>query len=394
MKMKRYAAVLVIVVIANSLGIQTIFAQGGNDVVKLDDATPGIDVVITPVPGTTGAVALELIQASVLVVDSGGNTVFQMADPRVHKLELRLGPASTMYTLTVERLPGAAEAYVRVVSEEDLASMSPAGQTVLVSNTAQPLGFQQSVDLPLSSATPSQVANFSIPADQKGTMKVSFPGAPVTAQIVDGDGRAVATLNGSGIDGLSMVLEGGQYELTLLNTNLAQQTLANLEIMPAQPSDLDNLTPVLASQPVSGETVAVSAASCSMTIDLASVNLRSGPGTGYSVLNYGFRKDQYPVGGTNNDGSWLVIGTPDGASAWVARSVGSLGGECQNLTVYDIPYRSAPAPQIVVQQQPSVVVVAAPSSSDTASSGGGGGSSHYEDDDHESDDHEDEEDDD
>jgi SH3-like domain-containing protein len=149
---------------------------------------------------------------------------------------------------------------------------------------------------------------------------------------------------------------------------------------------MDTLIPAVDAQPATGETVAVNSASCAITIDLASVNLRSGPGTGYSVLNYGFRNDQYPVGGTNSDGSWVVIGTPDGASAWMSGSVGSLSGECQNLTVYDIPYRNAPAPQVVVQQsQPSVVVVSAPSTSGTTTTGGGSPS--YEDD-HE-DDHED-----
>jgi SH3-like domain-containing protein len=373
-------------VLANALGIHSSFAQGVSDVVKLDDATPGIDVVITPVPGTTGAVVLELVQASVWVVDSAGNTVFQMSDARVHKLELRFGPDASMYTLTVERLSGAAEAYVRVTSASDLGVTALTGQTVLVSNPVSPLGFQQSMDLPLSNSAPSQVADFTIPADQKGTMKVSFPGAPVTAQVVDSEGRAVATLTGSAIDGLSMVLDGGQYQLTLLNTNLAQQTVANMEIMPAQSSDMDTLIPAVDAQPATGETVAVNSASCAITIDLASVNLRSGPGTGYSVLNYGFRNDQYPVGGTNSDGSWVVIGTPDGASAWMSGSVGSLSGECQNLTVYDIPYRNAPAPQVVVQQaQPSVVVVSAPSTSGTTTTGGGSPS--YEDD-HE-DDHED-----
>ncbi len=389
MKMKRFAAVLIITVFANALGIHSIFAQGVSDVVKLDDATPGIDVVITPVPGTTGAVVLELVQASVWVVDSAGNTVFQMADARVHKLELRFGPDASMYTLTVERLSGAAEAYVRVTSASDLGVTAVTGQTVLVSNPVSPLSFQQTMDLPLSDSTPSQVANFAIPTDQKGAMKVSFPGAPVTAQIVDSEGRAVATLTGSAIDGMSMVLDGGQYQLTLLNTNLAQQTVANLEIMPAQPSDMDTLVPAADAQPVTGETVAASSSSCAMTIDLASVNLRSGPGTGYSVLNYGFRNDQYPVGGTNSDGSWLVIGTADGASAWVSGSVGTLNGDCQNLTVYDIPYRNAPAPQVVVQQsQPSVVVVAAPAAGGTAPASGGGGTSHEDDheDEHEEDD--------
>ncbi len=78
-----------------------------------------------------------------------------------------------------------------------------------------------------------------------------------------------------------------------------------------------------------------------------SINLRSGPGTGYSITGYGFRGDQLQVGGTNTDGSWLLVGTQD-SSAWMSGSTGTLNGSCSNLAVYDIPYRDAPAPQVSI----------------------------------------------
>ncbi len=343
--MKRYAVVVVMMAIVASslLTAQTLFAQNPIDAIALNDGTPGVDVVITPTPDTTGVVSLELAQASVTVVDSLGNTVFQMADARVHKLELRLAPGTGSYTLSAERLPGVAEAYVRITSQADLTEV---GQTVLVDNAQQPLGIQQSLDLPLTGAAPSQVAAFNIPADQQGTLKASFPGAPVTAQVVDDSGKVLATLLGGGFDGVSMVLDSGSYHLTLLNTNPAQQTVANMEIAQALPSVLDSEIPALVAQ-----------SACVMTVDTASVNLRSGPGTGYSVMNYGFRNEQFQVGGQSPDGSWLVVATSDGGSAWVSRSMGELSNACDNLAVYDIPYRDAPEPQIiVVQQQPSTIV--------------------------------------
>jgi uncharacterized protein YraI len=254
---------------------------------------------------------------------------------------------------------------------------------LLVSDGVEPLGVQQSVDMPLTAAAPSFVSNFSIPAGQSGTMKVSFPGAPVAAQVVDQAGTVVATLSGSGFDGLSLVIDGGNYQLTLLNTDPTRETLANMEIMPALPTSLEGLLPAMASQPASA---------CAVTVNTASVNLRSGPGTGYSVLDYGFRNDQLQVGGRNADGSWLVVGTLDGGSAWMSSETGSLNEDCSALTVYDIPYREAPEPQVVVVQQPPTYVVStAPAGSD----GSVGTSSSFrgdDDDDHE-DEHEDEHDD-
>jgi hypothetical protein len=277
--MKRYTVIVMLVVsmasAASLLVGRTTSAQDNSDTITLDDATPGIDVVITPVSGTTGAVALELYQASISVTDSAGNVVFQMADPRVHRLELRLAPGASAYTLTAERLPGVSAALVRITPQLDL---TQPGKTVLVTNTQQPLGLEQSVDLALTSAAPSRVADFTIPA-ASGTMMVSFPGAPVTAQVVDDAGRAVATLRGSGFDALSLGLDGGHYELTLLNTNPAQQTLANLEIVPALPSSLESQIQEMASQPASGEqegqvaaASAANAPACSVTVEVAAVD--------------------------------------------------------------------------------------------------------------------------
>ena len=44
----------------------------------------------------------------------------------------------------------------------------------------------------------------------------------------------------------------------------------------------------------------------------------------------------------------------------MTRTAGSLNGVCQGLTVYDIPYREAASPQIVVQQPPTTPVAAGP----------------------------------
>ncbi len=374
-------------------------AQGGSQPIVLNDATPGVDVVVSPAPGTTGVVSLEVYDAVVTVTDAAGNVVFQTFDPRVHEIELRLAPDGGPYTFSAERLPGVTEAYLTVTSQTEL---TPLGETLLVSSPDQPLSTRQSADLPLTASTPAQMTRVEIPQDSEGTIRATFPGAPVTAQVVDAEGRVIAQLNGSSFDGMSLVVEGGTYDFTLLNNDPNIETLANVQVLPALPSELVSTLPELtatqdasAPSPVSAQTGGVSGATsgatastigqCTFTVNLASVNLRSGPGTGYSVLDYGFRGEQYVVGGINPESTWTVIGLPDGSSAWVARNVGTLSGNCQNLPVYNIPTRDAPAPQFVIQQPAASAGTF--SIGGSGSSGGSGG--YYEDDDryeHENDD--------
>jgi uncharacterized protein YraI len=372
MDMKHKALFVTAVLIASLFAAYPTLAQDSQDYIVLNDATPGIDAVITPAPGTTGVVAVELFQAAVTVTDAAGNVVFQLADPRVHEFELRLAPGTGSYTLSAVRLPGITEAFVRVVSQADLTQI---GETTLITDSDQALGMRQSIDLPLTPATPSQVTAVKIPTGRTGTLQVSFPGAPVMAQVVDRTGLTVATLN-AGFDGLSLVLDGGQYELTLLNTVPTQETMANMQIMPALPSDLAGMLPEMVAQS-DGQITPVSTEACLFTVGTASVNLRSGPGTGYSVIDYGFRDEQFPVGGMNPNGSWLVLGTGSNSSAWVARTLGSLTGGCENLTVYNTPYREAPAPQVIVEQAPAVVQ--APSIVQQPSSPSGGSGEHDDD---------------
>ena len=364
-------------------------AQDGSQPVVLNDATPGVDIVVSLPPGPTGVVSLEVYDAQVTVTDANGNVVFQTYDPRIHEIELRLAPDTGPYTFSAERMPGVTEAYLTVSSRTEI---TPMGETLLVSNPDQPLSTRQSADLPLTASTPAQTAQVSIPQDAEGTIRATFPGAPVTAQVVDAEGRVLAQLNGSGLDAMSLVVEGGDYEMTLLNTDPARETLANVQVLPALPSELASALPDLlpAQASADGQAQAVSqttgattgspadsaattAAQCTFTINLASVNLRSGPGTGYSVLDYGFRGEQFLVGGLNTEENWALIGLPDGSSAWVARNVGTLSGNCQNLTIYNIPTRDAPPPQVVIQQ-PS----AGASTFGAPSSGSGG---YYDDDD-------------
>jgi uncharacterized protein YraI len=330
-------------------------AQSNSEVITLDDATPGIDVVVSAPAGTSGVIGLEIAQASVLVTDAAGGTVFETSDPRVHAVELRFLPDAGTHTLSIERLPGMANAYVRVVSQLDLTDLGPAQ----VVSTAG-LNLQQEVDLPLMAASPVNQASVTIPPETRATLVASVPGGAVLTQVVDSSGSPVATLYNSLFDGLALTLDSGTYNVSLLNNRAGTDTVANVKLMPATPGLLSDLVMVSNETTQGGALDGQAAATpnCTVAINASSINLRSGPGTGYTVLEYGFRGQELPVGGTDTSGSWFVVGT-EGGSAWMSGTLGILHGTCSDLPVYDIPYREAQQAQIIVQQ-PSGGTVAQP----------------------------------
>lgn len=335
--------------------VQTVRAQSGGDLIVLNDTTPGIDVVINPSPDTTGVVGLEIHNASVTVTDAVGNLVFQTTDPALSGLEFSFAPNAGTHTLTISRLPGAGQGYARIAA---LAEMSTLGITpeLVSSSTLSPA---QEADFPLNASAPSSVVQFTAP--DTAVVTARFPGAPVTAQLVDRSGnRTLATLTGSLIDGVRFTMDGGSYDLVLLNNNTARATVANVSIVPAPASDFASLvaqaeasatTTMVNTAPTSSgaDSSTAQGTQCSLSVTASSVNLRSGPGMGYSVLDYAFRGDSLAVGGVNPESGWLLVGTESG-SAWISNDVGALAGSCNNLTAYNIPYRPAPTPQVTIQQ--------------------------------------------
>ncbi|MGQ9904933.1 MAG: SH3 domain-containing protein [Anaerolineae bacterium] len=163
---------------------------------------------------------------------------------------------------------------------------------------------------------------------------------------MDGDGLLVAEAVGGHVDGVTFVLDGGSYEFTVLGSNLSREVVAGVRVVSAE----DGGFMVLEAPAMPAETAVAPTAlnDCRAVVTASSVNLRSGPGTAYSVLGYAYRGESYPVGGRNRENSWVVIGTSDSSSAWVALSVAQLQGSCAALTVFDIPTRDAAQAQLFI----------------------------------------------
>ncbi|MCL4248456.1 MAG: hypothetical protein KJ065_09960 [Anaerolineae bacterium] len=331
------------------------FAQDSN-LITLNDATPAIDAVITLPPDTTGTISLNLSLAAVTLTDETNTTVFSAADGRLHALEFNIAPNTGAHTLTVERLPGVLEAYVSVVS---LPELPVPGSAALVPTNQ--VSFNQEASLPLNVTSPGNTVAVNIPGDTAGLVSATFPGAHATTQLIDAQGVVVAASYNGHVDGMNLVLDGGQYDFTVLASNLSDIVVMGVRAIPLAESGHN-----LLEAPAPMTTVANVGTTCTASVTLSSVNLRSGPGTGYSVIDYGYRDQTFPVGGINPENNWVVIGT-DSGSAWISESVARLDGQCAGLPVFNVPLRDAqPAPVIITTPAPAIIVQSAPPSASSS----------------------------
>jgi uncharacterized protein YraI len=347
-----------------------------NEVITLDDATPAVDVVISLPPDTNGTIGLNFDAASIKLADADHTTVFSAADPRLHALELNIAPNTGPHTLIVERLAGAPEAHVSILS---LPELPIPGAPLLVQGVQ--LTLNQEVSLPLDAAHPGDSVEVHIPSDTTGLISTSFPGASATTQLVDAQGVVIIESYSGHVDGMNVVIDGGDYDFTVLASNLVNRITTGVRAVPA---DQNGFIPLQV--PVSAAPAQSLEAVCVASIAVNSVNLRSGPGTGYSVIDYGYRDENYFVGGVNPQNNWVVVGL-DSGSAWLSESVVRLNGGCGQLPIFDVPLRDAqPAPIIVVTPEPQIII-------QSSSSGSSSSSSSHDDDheeDHDEDEHEDE----
>lgn len=315
------------------LGSAPALAQDNTNLITLNDATPAINVVITLPPDTTGTVSLTIAQAAITLTDSANAIVFHAADARLHAVDLNIAPNSGSHTLTVERLPGMIEAYVSVVS---LPELSVNGTVEQIAGTSVTLN--EEVTLALDANTPGGTTTVNIPAGTTGVVTATFPGSNATTQLVDAQGVVVAQSAGGHVDGANFVLDGGNYEFTVLGSGLTSTVVAGVRVVSAADAAV-----VILEAPAN----VASIANCTAVVTSSSVNFRSGPGTGYSVLDYGYLNENYVVGGRNPENNWIVVGT-DSGSAWLTLTGVNLQGACDALTVFNIPLRDAEIAPIII----------------------------------------------
>jgi hypothetical protein len=342
-------AALVLTLVSFALAFPAM-AQSTGDLITLNDATPAIDVAITLPSDTTGTVALDFTGAAVRLTNADGTILFEAADARLHGLELNIAPNSGAHTLTIERLPGVTQAVVRVSSLPEL-TLHPFTSLV----TGFTLALNQEISLPLSADHPGDTVSLTIPPEAAGVVTANFPGMAATTQLVDGSGVVVAQSSGGTVDGLSLVMDPGTYQFTLLGTSISGSTMVGIKLVSATDAGMTLLQSPEAATVVTNASApsvnAVNAEPCIAAIAVSAGNLRSGPGTGYSILGYAFRGQVFSVGGHNPEDNWLVIST-DAGSAWISRGNVVTQGACDALTTFNLPLQEAqPLPLVITSGQ-------------------------------------------
>jgi SH3-like domain-containing protein len=383
------------------------------DVIVLDNATPSIDAVIALPPDTTGGVAVEMAGASLTLTDNTGEVVLQIADPRVHNVRFNLMSNTGEHTLHLERLDSLDTALVQITSISEFL-VQPVSQEV----NDNVISIDQSTNVVLNATNPNTVLDVIIPPGSLGMLTITAPNAETMSQFTDVNSTVIATSMGNHINELSMLVDNGDYQYTMLDTNIADETITNVRLTSYDilqnpildlPETNNNINIQTDSAVIENTAPPAQSINCNASVSVSSVNLRSGPGTGYSVIDYGFNAEVYPVGGINTLDSWVVIGLDDGQSAWLTKGAVNLTGSCDNLAVFDVPYREAqPAEVIVVQSEPIIQqanppvqqqIVAQSQPEQNYGEQDNGGYEEYDDDDHDDDeehdhDHDDDDDDD
>ena len=89
-----------------------------------------------------------------------------------------------------------------------------------------------------------------------------------------------------------------------------------------------------------------SGAAC-LSINVDTGNLRSGPGTNYSIVGSGQRGDRFPIVGQNasNDSTWYQVIRSNGQTAWVSSTIVAL---CPGSGQIPVAATTAPSPQPTV----------------------------------------------
>lgn len=213
------------------------------------------------------------------------------------------------------------------------------------------------VSFPLIAA--SQIYSFSAdPAlPTQLTLSPITPDLPYTAELRDGAGNIVATLVGSTLRNAILMVAPGQgfYEVAIksqkqdsigmLSVQVARQAANSVTTTTAFKSA--SVAPALntALQPVTYDpnTLAISCAARSSVAN--NVNIRSGPGTNYSVIGMLANGAAILVTGQSAAG-WFQVEDGEG-TGWVSASVVALEGQCSALP--DGSPVVAPAPTTLAQ---------------------------------------------
>ncbi|MEO1286665.1 MAG: SH3 domain-containing protein [Chloroflexota bacterium] len=265
--------------------------------------------------GSTG------VQPTIALASSSGQPIaFSDGDP--------LTPMSNDTRISA-RLTSTELYIVTVSSLDNVAGSFSLIRTVSPAVVATPL--TETVDASVAPDTPEQA--FAVPAnpDVPQQITISSPNADFTLQVITADGTVLASIAG-GLESITFTIPPSSTETTIIIGAVDPAVGTSVQVSPSgSTSSSASTAPTTPSDP--NQCVAVG----------NGVNLRSGPGTNYNALASLTSDGQVIVTGQNN--GWYY-GTYNGQFVWVASSVVTLAGNCDNLAFVEAPpVPDAPAPQ-------------------------------------------------
>ena len=110
--------------------------------ITLDDSTPSIDAVITPIGGATGVVSLELSGVLARLSTANSVEIISIADLRIQSFAFQYASNAPSYVLRIERLPGVTTGRVRILPQSTLpVAIAPTNNAPLTTLSAAVSGI-------------------------------------------------------------------------------------------------------------------------------------------------------------------------------------------------------------------------------------------------------------
>jgi uncharacterized protein YraI len=188
-----------------------------------------------------------------------------------------------------------------------------------------------------------QSQTFTIPVSPNAntpiTIASSTPNFIYSLQISAPDGRIVLSVDGA-LPSINVVLPASTepYMIVVKASNATDSGTLTVSQSGAVPATVPVTTDGSAAAPVATEEVGADGAppsdQCSVIAGPGGVNIRSGPGTAYGVIG-GLAPNAYLVVNGQNNG-WYT-GPTNFGTGWVAGSVVTLSGPCNNLPLVNAP---------------------------------------------------------
>lgn len=209
--------------------------------------------------------------------------------------------------------------------------------TIAVRLTTPGISTQLGADgITLNIPPGGQSQTVAIPASPTADIPVSIasttPGFMFAAHISAPDGRVIMAIDGA-LSSVSVVLPASDKPYTIV-VSASNATDSGTITISQSGIVTDTGAPAPAVTEEVGNTDAPPTDQCSTTAGEGGVNIRSGPGTDYAVIG-GLAPNAYIVVTGQNNG-WYTGSTIYGAG-WIAGSVVTLSGPCNNLPVVNAP---------------------------------------------------------